>query len=150
MSVTRRDFVRQLFGLLALPMTGRASRLPAPQPSCRFRLERFHIAGFRYYEGLDVLTRLRPGDPLTLRAEPDNPHDPRAVEVYFGRHKLGYVPRRKNAPLCRLLLQGAAVEGRVLAVHPEADPWEMVEAEAILEATPARGSVPAGSEKGVA
>ncbi|MCL6430953.1 MAG: HIRAN domain-containing protein [Anaerolineae bacterium] len=147
MSVTRRDFVRQLFGLLALPVIGKAGGAPAPRPPCRFRLERFCIAGFRYYEGPGLVTRLRSGDPLTLRAEPDNPHDPRAVAVYFGRHKLGYVPRRKNAVLSRLLAQGAAVGGRVLAARPEAEPWEMVEAEATLETAPALVSAPAGPGK---
>ncbi len=136
MSVTRRDFVRQLLGLLALPVIGKVGRTPTPQPACRLRLERFCIAGFRYYEGPGLVTRLRSGDPLILRAEPDNPHDPRAVAVYCGRHKLGYVPRRKNAVLSRLLAQGATVEGRVLAVRPEAEPWEMVEAEAALQALP--------------
>ena len=150
MSVTRRSFVRQLLGLLALPAIGGAGTSPAPQPCCCFRLERFHIAGFRYYEGPEVVTRLRPGDALMLRAEPDNPHDPRAVAVYSGRHKLGYVPRRKNAVLSRLLAQGAAIEGRVLAARPEADPWEMVEAEATLEVAPARGSAPAGRGKAAA
>jgi hypothetical protein len=150
MSVTRRSFVRQLLGLLALPVIGGAGTSPAPQPPCRYRLERFCIAGFRYYEGPGLVTRLRPGDTLMLRAEPDNPHDPRAVAVYFGRHKLGYVPRRKNAVVSRLLAQGAAIEGRVLAARPEADPWEMVEMEATLEAAPASRSAPAGLGKAAA
>lgn len=139
MNVTRRDFIRQLLGLLALPISGRASQPTGPQPPLRrYRLGRFHVAGFRYYQGLELVARLRPGDPLLLRAEPDNPYDPRAVEVYFGQHKLGYVPRRRNATLSCLLAQGAPVEGRVRAVRPGAAPWEMVEGEATLAAAPGR------------
>lgn len=132
-NITRRDFVRQVLGLLALPITYRASRgiisKPSPIWLC---LERFHIAGFRYYDGLALLARLRPGDRLRLWAEPDNLYDPWAVEVFWGENKLGYVPRRQNATIYRLLVQGAAVEGRICAVESAAAPWEMVEAEALL------------------
>ena len=140
MGITRRDFIRQMVGLLALPVIRTASRsLPLPPPAARYRVERFHIAGFRYYDGLRLAGRLRPGDRLDLRAEPGNPYDPRAVEVYLGPNKLGYVPRAKNATLSRLLAQGAPVEGRVCAVDPRAEPWEMVEAEALLPAPAGAG-----------
>lgn len=140
MGITRRDFVRRFLGLLALPIIrGASGALPVQPPVVRYRLDRFHIAGFKYYSGPSLVARLRPGDRLLLRAEPDNPHDPQAVEVFWGADKLGYVPRCKNPALSRLLAQGAPVEGRVRAVDPAAEPWEMVEAEALL-AVPAEAS----------
>jgi len=141
MGITRRDFIRQMFGLLALPVVGRASRPFAVEPATvRYRLERFHVAGFRYYDGPRLVAQLRPGDRLLLRAEPENPHDARAVEVYLGQDKLGYVPRRRNATLSRLLAQGAHVEGCVRAVDLDAEPWRMVEAEAFLTVPVASGA----------
>ncbi len=141
MAITRRDFVRQFLGLLALPVIRAAGGpLLVRQPVVRYRLDRFHIAGFRYYSGPSLVARLRPGDRLLLQAEPDNPHDPQAVEVYWGNDKLGYVPRRKNSALCRLLAQGAPVEGRIRAVDPGAEPWEMVEAEVLLAVPAAAGA----------
>ena len=52
----------------------------------------FHIAGFQYADGALVLGDLKAGDKLTLCAERDNPHDPEAVAIYYGKTKLGYVP----------------------------------------------------------
>lgn len=57
----------------------------------------FTIAGWQYYEGESILPKLRLGNILTLRPEPDNQHDPDAVEVLIEQDerevKLGYVPR---------------------------------------------------------
>ena len=143
MGITRRDFIRQMFGLLALPIIrGAGGALPVQSPVVRYRLERFHIAGFRYYSGPSLVARLRPGDRLLFWAEPDNPYDPQAVEVYWGEDKLGYVPRAKNSTLSRLLAQGAPVTGRIRAVDPEAEPWEMVEAEALLAVPAQAGATP--------
>ena len=50
----------------------------------------FHIAGFQYTDGALVLGDLKAGDKLTLCAERDNPHDPEAVAIYYGKTKLGY------------------------------------------------------------
>lgn len=65
-----------------------------------------HIAGFSYYDGLDVIDNLTIGAPVTLRSEPDNPYDPDAVAIYFRGTKLGYVPRAKNGYLSNLLYFG--------------------------------------------
>lgn len=36
------------------------------------------------------------GDEITLRLEPDNPHDPDAVACFHGRQHVGYIPSRKD------------------------------------------------------
>lgn len=56
----------------------------------------FHIAGFAYYDGLDVIDELKLGTPVTLVSEPDNPHDADAVAIYYKHKKLGYIPAGKN------------------------------------------------------
>ena len=63
----------------------------------------FHIAGFGHHDGLNVFDELRIGTKVELRHEPDNPHDPLAVAVYYGDTKLGYVPAGKNSELYTFL-----------------------------------------------
>ena len=85
-----------------------------------------HIAGFTYYDGLEVIDQLTLGAMVTLKSEPENPNDPDAVAVYFGGTKLGYVPRAKNSELSQLLYFGygdiveARINSRDLEANPEA------------------------------
>jgi hypothetical protein len=83
-----------------------------------------HIAGFTYYDGLDVIGELRLGTPVTLKSEPENPHDPDAVAIYYGEAKLGYVPQTKNSFISSLLYfgHGGIVEARINSHNPEAHP----------------------------
>ena len=83
-----------------------------------------HIAGFGFYDGLDVIDQLTLGAPVTLWAEPDNPCDPCAVAIYFGNTKLGYVPRAKNGILGNMLYFGhdAVFEARINSRNLENDP----------------------------
>jgi len=82
-----------------------------------------HIAGFTYYDGLDVIDELKLGTKVDLRAEPENPHDPYAVSIYFGKTKLGYVPRAKNSAVSNLLYFGHddIFDAKINTVNPEAD-----------------------------
>jgi hypothetical protein len=41
----------------------------------------------------------RPGAPLELRRDPDNPHDPNAIAVHGAGDQLGWVPREVAAEL---------------------------------------------------
>jgi hypothetical protein len=84
-----------------------------------------HIAGFTYYDGLDVIDKLQLGTAVTLKAEPENPHDPDAVAVYFEDKKLGYITRAKNDGVSALLHFGyekfleARINSRNLEEKPE-------------------------------
>lgn len=51
----------------------------------------FFVAGLVYYDYQKV--KLRSGMRVSLFPEPSNPHDVNAIEIFIGRHKLGYVPR---------------------------------------------------------
>ena len=66
----------------------------------------FHIAGFQYADGALVLGDLKVGDKLSLCAERDNPHDPEAVAIYYGKTKLGYVPGNEVGPLSLMMYYG--------------------------------------------
>lgn len=117
----RRDFLRQL---LAVPFAGAPALAAARTAEVDFSV--FPVAGFRYYDGPNLLDRLRAGDPVCLVREPDNPHDPQAIRIEALGHRVGYVPRSENRPLVRLLEQGAELRGRIVAVDPGGDRWEAV------------------------
>ena len=53
-----------------------------------------HLAGAIQRPAARASDDASPGRPLTLRAEPDNPHDPNAVAVLLANgERVGYVPR---------------------------------------------------------
>lgn len=88
----------------------------------------FHIAGFAYYDGVDVIEQLKPGCELSLAGEPDNPHDPDAVAIMLGKTKLGYVPREANSAISQLIYFGHAdtFEAKVVQYDPETHPSRQV------------------------
>ena len=78
-----------------------------------------HIAGFKYYDGLEVVNELKLGTVVSLVCEPENPHDHDAVAIYFCNKKLGYIPRGKNNTI-NLLLHfgyGNILEARICAIN---------------------------------
>ncbi len=88
----------------------------------------FYIAGFRYYDGACVLDELTPSKKLKMVAQPDNPFDPRAIELRCKKAKLGYIPRSENELFALMAFYGHAdvFEVRVLHVDPQADPRNQV------------------------
>lgn len=46
-----------------------------------YLLLKFHVAGFRFHTGMALSEMMRPGDKMTLAAEPESEHDPRAVRL---------------------------------------------------------------------
>ena len=66
------------------------------------------VAGTTHVAGIEELEPfLRPGDRLELIRIPDNPSDPNAIKIYTrDRVKVGYVPRKDNPILARLMDAG--------------------------------------------
>jgi len=83
-----------------------------------------HIAGFNYYDGLDVINKLELGVPVTLKSEPENPYDPDAVAIYFEGTRLGYIPQTKNSYISSLLYLGYSniIEVKINSHNPDANP----------------------------
>jgi len=73
-----------------------------------------------------VLAHLRAGDALRLRRQSDNPHDERAIEVFWRNHKLGYLPRLDNAAAASLADRAHALHAEVIGVDDPNDEWEPV------------------------
>ncbi len=80
---------------------------PAPFRSDLFLL-RTEIAGTTHVVGIEELEPfLHPGDRLELIRVPDNPSDPNAIKIFTrDRVKLGYVARKDNPVLARLMDAG--------------------------------------------
>jgi len=101
---------------------------PTQQPAYDFNFSPppFPIAGFSYYDGNAALPELLPGTALTLRAQPDNPHDPCAVEILHGGWKLGYIPRFCNRRVSQLLHDAVSLTCEVARISADAPPWDAV------------------------
>lgn len=70
--------------------------------------------------------RRRVGQPLTLRRRPDNPHDQRAVEIWWQDRMLGHLPRLDNAAVAQMLDRGERLEARIAALTRDPDPWKRI------------------------
>ncbi len=94
------------------------------------------LAGFQYHAGKAVWSQLRVGDALTLVREPDNAHDARAVRVEWQGRKIGYVPRRENADVARLMDAGQRLTARITRLADVRDPWSRVRFKILIPLRP--------------
>ncbi len=111
------------FGALMLAL---ALPAQAVQVSERILLQASPLAGFQYHSAKQVWDELREGDALTLVREPDNAYDPRAVKVLWHGTMLGYVPRRDNEAVARLLDRGTVLEARITRLVKTRNPWQRI------------------------
>ncbi|HND21753.1 MAG TPA: HIRAN domain-containing protein [Acidobacteriota bacterium] len=92
-----------------------------------YQLNEFFVAGFQFYEGVDLIEDIKIGDRFELIPEPENAYDSLAVRIEYQGVKIGYIPRRENKTLHLLLRQGAKLHAEAIYVAPEEMPWEMLE-----------------------
>jgi hypothetical protein len=86
------------------------------------------IAGFTYYEGPIIFKQLEVGTAIHLVAEPENRHDPNAIAVYFGKYKLGFIPRNDNKTLSIFFEQGYSdiFEAFINRITPDESPENQI------------------------
>lgn len=84
------------------------------------------VAGFAHYEGADILDKIRDGDSVAIRPEPDNKYDPFAIALFWEGKKLGYVPRVSTALIHRFIKANLKVEGQVEHTVNSSNPNERV------------------------
>jgi len=94
------------------------------------------LAGFQYHAGKTLWPQMQVGDALTLIREPDNSHDAKAVRVEWQGRKIGYVPRRENADVARLLDRGQALTARIVRLAEVRDPWSRVRFQILVPLQP--------------
>ncbi|MEJ2393190.1 MAG: HIRAN domain-containing protein [Candidatus Thiodiazotropha sp.] len=92
----------------------------------RVLLQESPLAGFQYHRAAAIWPFLRVGEPLHLRREPGNPHDRYAVAVWFRNEHLGYIPRRENRTLAKLMDQGERLEAQIVRLLEENNPWRKI------------------------
>lgn len=111
----RRDIIQALCGLLGLgAFAARRAHATAPR---EILLGGTHVAGTAYYDAEAAADRLRPGQILALRREPENRFDALAIEVFGPEgHKLGYMPRGRNEMPARLMDAGKRLSARAESV----------------------------------
>lgn len=106
------------------------------QVAAHIHLQDSPLAGFQYHAGKALWPQMRVGDALTLVREPDNPHDAKAVRVEWQGRKIGYVPRRENADVARLMDGGQPLAARITRLAEVRDPWSRVRFEILIPLRP--------------
>lgn len=126
----RRRFLASLACAFALigtaPQVTCAATISSPRRRGLLHLQDCRIAGSQHYDCDAVLPRLCVGDALRLRRQPDNPHDSRAVEVFWRERKLGYLPRLDNAAAASLLDRAHTLRAEIIGIDDPDDEWEPV------------------------
>lgn len=130
--IPMRPTLRLFFLLLAWA----AAQPLCAQVAAHILLQDSPLAGFQYHAGKTLWPQMRAGDSLTLVREPDNPYDARAVRVEWRGHKIGYVPRRENADVARLLDRGQPLAARIVRLAEVRDPWSRVRFEILIPLQP--------------
>ena len=92
-------------------------------------LMKTNTAGCGHVDNIEThLKKMKPGQRLTLLREPENPYDKRAILVMDEAFKLGYIPRKQNGILSRLMDAGKylyATADDILCDPGDQDfPWE--------------------------
>lgn len=122
----RRRFIGALAAALGGTLTATIAPLRARTAPNRLHLQDCRIAGSHHYACHAVLPRLRVGDIVRLRRQPDNAHDDRAIEVFWRGHKLGYLPRLDNAAAASLADRGHTLRAEIIGIDDPAQEWEPV------------------------
>lgn len=121
-----RSILGLIFGLVFL-----LSGIARADTDAYILLQDSPLAGFQFHEGKALWSQLKEGDVLTLAREPENHYDPKAVRVEWQGHKLGYVPRRENLDLARLLDNGQQLKARITRLQQARNPWERIRFEVL-------------------
>jgi hypothetical protein len=111
--LNRRRLLQWLgIGSIAATTQGEAAVAPVAREPVRVLFTR--VNSERYYDAATAFPFLAPDQVVTLRREPANPYDRRAIEVLDGDgRKLGYVARIDNSAVARMMDAGERFEAKV-------------------------------------
>ena len=121
--ISRKTF---LMYLLQLPLFGGIAKyIYGFKPQQRYLLNKFSVAGFCFYEGPNLLEKMKPGDILMMNPNAENIEDEFAVELYFKETMIGHIPRSDNKHIFRLIEQGKDLNCTIRGIDPDAETWQM-------------------------
>jgi len=105
---TTEEITRQL---MRVSMGEKAAVLPFTED---IYLTTVHVAGMCFYDVEAILPKIKDGEALILRRNPNNKHDVYATEVHTSSGQiLGHVPRSENKVLARLMDSGKRLTAMV-------------------------------------
>ena len=121
--ISRKTF---LIYLLQVPFLGSITKyLYGFKPQQRYLLNKFSVAGFFFYEGPNLLEKMKTGDILMMNPNAENIEDEFAVELYFKETMIGHIPRSDNKHIFRLIEQGKDLICTIREIDPDAETWQM-------------------------
>ena len=122
--MNRGEFLRNMFGGIALSFV---PKLEAKTINKQKLLQCF-VAGFRYYNGPQLLDKMEIGDTIKLVREPNNKYDNKAIALYFQNNKIGFIPQMDNQVICNMMDANLLeLQAEISYVNPKKDTWEQVE-----------------------
>jgi len=121
--MNRTDFLKTLLGSIAI------GKLPVSitKDFRKIYLLQCFVTGFRHYEGMNLLEKMKEGDLLGLVREPENEFDNCAIALQWQGKKIGFIPAAINEMLS-YLLDADALSLFAVITHLEknSQPWENV------------------------
>lgn len=100
----------------------------------------FTIMGSSFIPGATgLIDRLKPGQPLKLLRQPNNPADPNAIAIMWGARGLGFVPRGLAAEIAPIMDGGVEVIVRKAPPLPSFGAYRGILELAYIPAEPVTG-----------
>ncbi len=121
--MNRSLFLQQLIASVAI------GRLPVSltKDFRKIYLMQCFVAGFRHYEGMQLLDDMKEGDLLELVREPGNEYDPCAIALHWQGRKIGFIPASSNEMLSMLLdCDALSLFAVITHLEKNSQPWENV------------------------
>jgi len=121
---TEMDVLRATGGILATDSFEFVS--PILVENDFFTLD-FFVAGWRYYNGDQVIDQLRVGDSVEFSLDPQNDYDHKAVAVMsVNGDELGFIPAFYSGWIFEIIEKDCIYQATVEAIHPQAVPHRKV------------------------
>ncbi len=92
-----------------------------------------YVRGMPHYDYKKVKGKISEGDSLTLIREKENIHDAFAVQVYYKKFKLGYLPAYENVVIANMLDSGVELQTFVSTYNSEKGEFRSVGIEIFAE-----------------
>lgn len=122
--MNRSEFLRNVFGGIALSFV---PKLEAKLVKKQKLLQCF-VAGFRYYNGPQLINKMEIGDTIKLVREPNNKYDNKAIALYFQNNKIGFIPQMDNQVISNMMdVNMMLLNAEISYVNPKKDSWEQLE-----------------------
>ncbi|GAA0455556.1 HIRAN domain-containing protein [Alkalibacillus silvisoli] len=84
----------------------------------------FYIAGWRHYDGDQIIHNIQPGEQVRFELDPDNEQDSKAVIVLSDKYgkKLGYIPAFYSGFMYEVIKNSSTYNANIATVNPKAVP----------------------------